>query len=53
MTKLKVAIAALMLTATALPALAQDVTLTVSRWSGQSADAQAQLMQQFTAETGI
>ena len=53
MTKLKAALAALMLTATALPAAAQDVTLTVSRWSGQSADAQAELMKQFTEETGI
>jgi len=44
---------ALALTATAMPALAQDVTLTVSRWSGGSADAQAQLMRQFTEETGI
>lgn len=51
--KVKVALAALSLAALALPAFAQDVTLTLSRWSGQSADAQAQLMQQFTAETGI
>ena len=53
MIKLKAALAALMLTAAAVPALAQDVTLTVSRWSGGSADAQAQLMRQFTEETGI
>jgi ABC-type glycerol-3-phosphate transport system substrate-binding protein len=53
MIKMKAALTALMLTAAATPALAQDVTLTVSRWSGGSADAQAQLMQQFTAETGI
>lgn len=53
MLKLKVALAALMLTAAAMPALAEDVTLTVSRWSGGSADAQAQLMKQFTDETGI
>ncbi len=53
MIKAKVALTALTLAVTALPAMAQDVTLTVSRWSGQSADAQAQLMQQFTAETGI
>src|SRR5687768_15567708 len=53
MIKMKAALTALMLTAAATPALAQDVTLTVSRWSGGSADAEAQLMQQFTVETGI
>ena len=53
MIKLKTVLAALLLTTAGLPALAQDVTLTVSRWSGGSADAQAQLMRQFTEETGI
>ncbi len=53
MFKLKAALATLMLTAMVAPTYAQDTTLTVSRWSGGSADAQAQLMRQFTEETGI
>jgi len=54
MKKLTVALSALMFSAmTAAPAMAEDVTLTVSRWSGPSADAQAQLMKQFTQDTGI
>jgi ABC-type glycerol-3-phosphate transport system substrate-binding protein len=54
MRTLKAAISALLLaTIAGTAAMAQDVTLTVSRWSGQSADAQAELMKQFTAETGI
>ncbi|MFD9901630.1 ABC transporter substrate-binding protein [Mesorhizobium sp. NPDC059025] len=55
MRKLTVAMSAMLLAAiTGTSAMAQqDVTLTVSRWSGQSADAQAELMKRFTEETGI
>ena len=52
--KLTAAVSAMLLAAVAgTSAMAEDVTLTVSRWSGQSADAQAELMKQFTEETGI
>ena len=54
MRKLRVAISALLFAAVAgSSAMAADITLTVSRWSGQSADAQAELMKKFTEETGI